>query len=168
MSLLKMQSFLRYLFCFTAISIVVLLIACQRSDAPLEVEVLPLEKYHEHHKIKWVLTKENETCRKNLRNVSRRLDEPAFEIINDPLIFPASARVRAKEIFKKKPLVMWSSELHMTPIKCVIDLIAPFGVNVLNYNLDPARCHMQDCKMRNKLKVGLPTYCRVLLFVGQV
>lgn len=156
MFLSKKQFFIRFLLCFLAISIVVWLIAYHRSDIPLEVYVLPPEKYDiEPHKIKWILTKENETCRKNLRKVSKKLDEPAFEIISDSLIIPASARVRAKKIFNKKPLVMWSSELHMTPIRCVIDLISPFGVNVLNYNLDPARCHMQDCKIKEKLKVGL-------------
>ena len=104
--------------------------------------------------IAWIISKENETSRRNLRRVTEKRSDPAYEILNDITIIPASARVKAKKIFKNKPLVMWSSELHMTPIKCVIDLITPFGVNVLNYNLDPARCHMQDCKPREKLKVS--------------
>ncbi|ESO07280.1 hypothetical protein HELRODRAFT_170609 [Helobdella robusta] len=82
-------------------------------------------------------------------------EDEAFVILNDTAILPPSARIRAKKIFTKKPLVIWATEWHMTPIKDVVDLISSFGVTVKNYNLDPYRCAWQKeaCQAAKSLKV---------------
>ena len=80
-------------------------------------------------------------------------NDEAYEILNDTSILPPSARIVPKKIFKDKPLVIWATEWHMAPIKDIKSLLAPFGVTVLDYNLDPWRCDMHDCTAKNKLKV---------------
>ena len=105
-------------------------------------------------KFEYNLTQENETFRKNLETVTINRSEPAYEILEDAKILPASARVRAKKIFKNKPLVIWATEWHMTPIKDLTNTLSPFGVKVLNYNLDQSRCLWQDCTIKSKLKVN--------------
>lgn len=81
-------------------------------------------------------------------------DDVPYEILNDTSILPPSARIVPKKIFKDKPLVIWATEWHMSPIKDLKNLLAPFGVTVLDYNLDPWRCDLHDCKFKDKLKVG--------------
>ena len=41
----------------------------------------------------------------------------------------------------------------MTPIKDLRNILEPFGVRFLDYNLDPWRCEWHDCRMKEKLKV---------------
>ncbi|ESN93039.1 hypothetical protein HELRODRAFT_165195 [Helobdella robusta] len=85
--------------------------------------------------------------------------DAAFEVINDDTILPPSARIRARKLFTNKSLVIWATEWHMTPIKDVENLLTPFGVKVINYNLDPYRCEFQRkaCEARKNLKVLNPS-----------
>ena len=85
--------------------------------------------------------------------------EVAYEILNDTSILPPSARIVPKKIFKDKPLVIWATEWHMTPIKDLKNLLSHFGVTFFDYNLDPGRCEWHDCKVKEKLKVGWKCIC---------
>ena len=82
-------------------------------------------------------------------------NDVAYEILSDTSILPPSARIVPKKIFKDKPLVIWATEWHMTPIKDLKNLLSPFGVTFLDYNLDPWRCEWHDCTAKENLKVGL-------------
>ena len=103
--------------------------------------------------VKITFTEESDTFRESL-NVSDD-GEAAYEIVDDITIIPHSAKVKAKKIFKDKPLIIWATEWHMTPIKDLENLLTPFGVKFFNYNLDIWRCAWQDCKAKEKLKVDL-------------
>ena len=101
-------------------------------------------------------TEESDSFRDNLDALGDDNDDDvAYEILNDTSILPPSARIVPKKIFKDKPLVIWATEWHMTPIKDLKNLLSPFGVTFLDYNLDPWRCQWHDCKAKEKLKVGL-------------
>lgn len=106
--------------------------------------------------VKITFTKESEAFTENLK-VSDE-GEVAYEIVDDITIIPHSAKVRAKKIFNDKPLVIWATEWHMTPVKDLEILLTPFGVKFFNYNLDIWRCAWQDCKAKEKLKVDLQLY----------
>ena len=54
----------------------------------------------------------------------------AWEELKDTSILPPSARIVAKKIFHTKPLVVWATEWHMTPIKDLAYILKPFGVQV--------------------------------------
>ena len=84
--------------------------------------------------------------------------EVEYEILNDTSILPPSARIVPKKIFKDKPLVIWATEWHMTPIKDLKNLLTPFGVTVLDYNLDLWRCEWHDCKAKDRLKVQFNSF----------
>ena len=105
--------------------------------------------------LKWKYTQENETFRKNLLTLNRVMNEPAFEMLEDITIIPNSARIKGKRIFKNKPLVIWATEVHMTTGKDLSNLLTPFGVRFLNYDLSLAACHLHDCKAKEKLKVSI-------------
>lgn len=122
-------------------------------SSPQDVKLNPCFIYVD--KLEFSLTRENKTFRKNLETVTINRTEPAYEILEDIHIVPASARVRAIKIFKIKPLVIWATELHMTPILDLTNTLSPFGVKVLNYNLDQSRCSWQDCTSMSKLKVSI-------------
>ena len=66
---------------------------------------------------------------------------------------PPSAAIVGERLFFKRPLVIWAAEWHMTPIKDLRNILEPFGVRFLDYNLDPWRCEWHDCKMKEKLRV---------------
>lgn len=104
-----------------------------------------------------VCTKESDLFKENLNALGNddddNDDDEAYEILNDTSILPPSARIVPKKIFKDKPLVVWATEWHMTPIKDLKNLLSPFGVTFLDYNLDPWRCEWHDCKAKEKLKV---------------
>ena len=57
-------------------------------------------------------------------------DGEAWVEIKNESILPPSARIIGKRIFHKKPLVMWATEWHMTPIKDVTNIVKDFGVEV--------------------------------------
>ena len=101
-------------------------------------------------RLKIIYTREDDAFRDSLKTFD---NDEAYEIIKDVSILPQSAKIVAKKIFTEKPLVVWATEWHMTPIKDLRILLSPFGVTVLDYNLDPWRCAWHDCKAKEKLKV---------------
>ena len=104
-------------------------------------------------KVTFTYTREDDSFKKSL-TFDDNDNDVAYEILNDTSILPPSARIVPKKIFKDKPLVIWATEWHMTPIKDLKNLLAPFGVTVLDYNLDIWRCKWHDCKTKDRLKVG--------------
>lgn len=101
-------------------------------------------------RVKIIYTREDDAFRDSLKSFD---NDEAYEIIKDISILPQSAKIVAKKIFPEKPLVVWATEWHMTPIKDLKILLSPFGVTFLDYNLDPWRCAWHDCKAKEKLKV---------------
>ena len=81
---------------------------------------------------------------------------PAYDYNASSSILPASARYTGVRLFKTKPLVIWATEWHMTPIKDTRHFLESFGVRVLDYNLDPWRCEFHDCSAKARLKVLNP------------
>src|SRR6218665_3640780 len=60
-------------------------------------------------------------------------------------------------VFKVKPLVIWSSDLHIGPIHDIKHFLKPMGVRVIDKSLDHTRCHRtQTCEGMQTLKVINP------------
>lgn len=60
-------------------------------------------------------------------------------------------------VFKVKPLVVWSSDLHIGPIHDFKNFLKPMGVKVIDKSLDYTRCHRtQTCDGMKTLKVINP------------
>ena len=87
---------------------------------------------------------------------ARRSGTLAYEVSLDLNILPASARITGIRLFKTKPLVIWATEWHMTPIKDTRHFLESFGVRVIDYNLDPRRCEFHDCSAKARLNVLNP------------
>ena len=118
------------------------------------VDKISFTEQNSRSKLKLEFTKENETFRENLLIlVDKNRTDPSYIESDDIKIIPASARVTAKKIFHHKPLVLWATEMHMSPMKDLANTLAPFGVKVLDYSLDISRCGWHDCSRAKKLKV---------------
>ena len=118
------------------------------------VDKISFTEQNSRSKLKLEFTKENETFRKNLLIlVDKNRTDPSYIESDDIKIIPPSARVTAKKIFHNKPLVLWATEMHMSPMKDLANTVAPFGVKVLDYSLDISRCGLHDCSRAAKLKV---------------
>src|SRR6218665_1277823 len=60
-------------------------------------------------------------------------------------------------VFKVKPLVIWSSDLHIGPIHDIKHFLKPMGVRVIDKSLDHTRCHRTlTCEGMQTLKVINP------------
>lgn len=60
-------------------------------------------------------------------------------------------------IFKSKPLVIWSSDFHVTPVHDLKTYLAPIGVRFIDKSLDLQRCHQTNtCEGMKTLKVITP------------
>ena len=100
----------------------------------------------------WAAVKDTDV----LRHVDIRSAIVGKSVIKIGPILPASANITGELLFKTKPLVIWATEWHMTPIKDMRHVLEPFGVRVLDYNLDPWRCEFHDCSAKARLKVLNP------------
>lgn len=159
---------MRYLFCYSTVTkkcifafVILTAFICllKFSIHRYGVNTVPRDVYlwmnlYDESNLEWKYTQENETFRKNLLSLNRVLNEPAFEVLDNVTIIPSSARIKGKKIFINRPLVIWATEVHMTTGKDLSNLLTPFGVKFLNYDLSLAPCHMHDCKAKEKLKVS--------------
>src|SRR6218665_711977 len=60
-------------------------------------------------------------------------------------------------VFKSKPLVIWTSDLHVGPIHDLKTFLKPMGVTVIDRNLDYTRCHFTNtCEGMNSLRIVNP------------
>src|SRR5688572_22107383 len=60
-------------------------------------------------------------------------------------------------VFKSKPLVIWTNDFHIAPIRDVKTFLQPMGVRFIDKNLDDYRCHLtQTCAGMGSMKIINP------------
>src|SRR6218665_2073495 len=60
-------------------------------------------------------------------------------------------------VFKSKPIVIWTNDFHIGPIQDVKNFLQPMGVRLIDKNLDAFRCHLTNsCARRKSMKIITP------------